>query len=63
MPHEERNAWGAIIASVITFTYFGGRIWAATTSCGYGGADGLRLRAWNVIWLMLGGVSRSRLLS
>ncbi len=56
MPHEERNAWGALIASAITFIYFGGQIWAATVAGGYAIADGLRLWAWDVLYLMGGGI-------
>uniref|UniRef100_UPI004047BAFB hypothetical protein n=1 Tax=Yoonia sp. TaxID=2212373 RepID=UPI004047BAFB len=56
MNHEERNAWGAVIASTITFLYFGGRIWGATVAGIYATDDGLRLWAWDVLWLMGGGI-------
>ena len=56
MEHEERNAWAAIIAGLITFIYFGSTIWTGTASGGYGGVDGLSLWAWDVVWLIGGGI-------
>lgn len=56
MPNEERNAWGGLIAALITFAYFGRRIWTNTANGTYSTADGLSFWAWDVIWLILGGI-------
>lgn len=56
MPYEERNAWSALIAGVITFFVFGTRIWSGTVDGAYGGDDGLSVWAWDVIWLIGGGI-------
>lgn len=56
MAHEERNAWAALIASIITFAYFGSRLWRGTIGGAYDGSDGLSVWAWDVIWLMIGGI-------
>ena len=56
MSSEERNAFGAIIASLITLYFFGAPIWQSTQSGGYEAADGLSLWARDVLWLMGGGI-------
>jgi hypothetical protein len=56
MPYEERNAWSALIAGVITFFIFGTRIWSGTVDGAYVGDAGLSLWAWDVIWLIGGGI-------
>jgi len=57
MAFEERNAWSALIACLITFALFGWPIWVGTAQGTYTGTEGLSLWAWDVIWLMGGGIA------
>lgn len=56
MSFEERGAWSAILSGFIVFFWFGRPIWHGTTDGTYSAADGLSLWAWDVIWLIGGGV-------
>lgn len=56
MSFEERGAWSAILSGVIVFFLFGRPIWQGTVDGTYGATDGLTLWAWDVIWLIGGGV-------
>jgi len=53
---EERGAWSAILSGVVAFFLWGRPIWTGTVTGAYDGADGLSLWAWDVIWLIGGGV-------
>lgn len=56
MSFEERGAWSAILSSVVAFFWWGRPIWNGTVTGAYDGVDGLSLWAWDVIWLIGGGV-------
>lgn len=56
MSFEERGAWSAILSGIVAFLWWGRRIWNGTATGKYDGADGLSLWAWDVIWLIGGGV-------
>lgn len=56
MSFEERGAWSAILSGVAVFFLWGRPIWNGTVTGAYDGADGLSLWAWDVIWLITGGV-------
>lgn len=57
MSFEERNAWSGLISGLITFAIFGSRIWAGTVGGTYGTAEGLTHWAWDVLWLIGGGIA------
>lgn len=56
MSFEERGAWSAILSGVVAFFWWGRPIWNGTVTGAYGGVDGLSRWAWDVIWLIGGGV-------
>ncbi len=56
MSFEERSAWSAILSGVVAYFLFGRPIWNGTVTGAYEGADGMSLWAWDVIWLIGGGV-------
>tara|TARA_R110000868_G_scaffold128417_1_gene336472 strand:+ start:23324 stop:23773 length:450 start_codon:yes stop_codon:yes gene_type:complete len=56
MSFEERGAWSAILSCVVAFFWWGRPIWNGTVTGTYDGVDGLSLWAWDVIWLIGGGV-------
>ena len=57
MAFEERNAWSALIACVISFGIFGRPIWVGTAQGRYADTNGLSIWAWDVIWLIGGGIA------
>lgn len=56
MSFEERGAWSAILSGIVAFFWLGRPIWNNTVTGAYDGMDGLSLWAWDVIWLIGGGV-------
>ncbi len=56
MEHEERNAVSALISGVVTFMLFGRDIWEGTVAGTYDTDQGLSLWAWDVLWLIGGGI-------
>ncbi|MCB1406020.1 MAG: DUF2178 domain-containing protein [Rhodobacteraceae bacterium] len=56
MSFEERGAWSALMSGVVAFFLWGLPIWNGTVTGAYDGIDGLSLWAWDVIWLIGGGV-------
>ena len=59
MTFEERNAWSAIIAGIMAYFIFGRTIWNRTIDGTYAAEPDFALWAWDVIWLIGGGVALS----
>lgn len=56
MTYEERNAWSAIIAGTLAYIVFGRPIWKRTIDGTYDAMPDFSMWAWDVIWLIGGGV-------
>lgn len=56
MSFEERSAWSAILSCAVAFFWWGRLIWNNTVTGAYEGVGGLSRWAWDVSWLIGGGV-------